>query len=209
MSGASSPIRRAVPRVPRPASTRARLRPTTSFEQLCVRAYSTTSAAASLPESIDGPRAEFLRQLDGAQYPLALRGRKPLQRRRLDVDRRPFDAELRGEPRGAAHDVLAAGAGTDAAQQRVLGLPDALDRLVGAVGLDVVLHAIGRAAQRELAQRHQVALAEEVLGGALDLLGQVDLAGREPREQIVGGDVDQHDFVGLVEEGIGHRLPDA
>ncbi len=38
--------------------------------------------------------------------------------------------------------------------------------------------------------------------------GHVDLAGLEPRQQVVGGDVDQHHFVGLVEERVGDGLPD-
>ena len=79
----------------------------------------------------------------------------------------------------------------------------------GAIRLDVVLDAIGGAAQRELAQRHEVALAEEVARGALDLLGQVDLARLEAREQLVGRNVDQHHLVGLVEERVGHGFPDA
>ena len=155
-----------------------------------------------------GLRAELLRELHRPQDPLALACGKPLQRGRLDVDGRPFDAELRREARGAAHDVVAARAGPDAAEQRVLGLPDALDRLVRPVRLHVVFHAVGRAAQREFAQRHQVALAEEVARGPLDLLGQVHLAGREPRQQVVGRHVDHHDLVGLVEDRVGHGLPD-
>ena len=36
---------------------------------------------------------------------------KPLQRRCLDIGRRPFDSELIREPRRAAHHVFAAGSG--------------------------------------------------------------------------------------------------
>ncbi len=153
-------------------------------------------------------RAELLRELHRSQHALALRRRESLQGGCLDVDGGPLDAELRREPRGAAHDVVPARARTDAAQQRRLGLPDVRDRLVRPVRLDVVLDPIGGAAQRELAQRHQVAFAEEVARRPLDLLGNVDLAGLEPREQVVGRDVDQHHFVGVVEERVGHRFPD-
>ena len=153
-----------------------------------------------------GPRAEIAGELDDLEDLLAVARREALERGRLDVRRRPLDAELRRESRGVADHVVAAAARPDAAQERRLRLPHALDRLVGAIGLHVVLDAVGRAAQRELAQRHQVALAEEVARGALDLLGQVDLAGLQPREQVVGGDVDEHHLVGLVEEEIGHRL---
>ena len=82
-----------------------------------------------------------------------------------------------------------------------------MDRLVGAICLNVFLDPIGRAAQRELAQRHQVALAEEVARCALDLFGKIDLAGLEPRQQLVGRDVDQNDIVGVVEKRVGDGFP--
>ena len=153
-------------------------------------------------------RAQLLGQLDRPQDPFTLHRGQPLQIGRFDVNRGPLDAELGREPRGAADDVVAPGVRSDAAQQRRFGLPDALDRLVRAVGLDIVLDAIGGAAQRELAQRHQVALAEEIARRALDLFRNVDLAGLEPREQIVGRNIDQHHFVGIVEERVRNRLPD-
>ena len=147
-------------------------------------------------------------ELDRAQDALALRRGQPLQCGRLDVDGGPLDAELGGEARRAPHEVVAPGARTDAAQERCFGLPDAVDRLVRAIGLDVVLDAVRGAAQRELAQRHQVALAEEVARRALDLLGKVHLAGLEAGEQIVGGNVDQHHLVGIVEERVRNGFPD-
>jgi len=98
---------------------------------------------------------------------------------------------------------------TYAAQDGCLGLPYLADRLGRAVRLHVVLDAVGGAAQGELAQGHQVALAEEIARGALDLLGNVDLARFQPGDQLVGRDVHQHDLVGDVEEGVGHRLPHA
>ena len=72
-----------------------------------------------------------------------------------------------------------------------------------AVAPHLRVDALGRAAQRELAQREEVALAEEVLHGALGLLGQVDLALAQPLQQVVRRKVDQHDFVGLVEHRSG------
>ena len=76
-----------------------------------------------------------------------------------------------------------------------------------AIDLNVFLDAIGGAAQRELAQRHEIALAEEISRRALDLLGHVDLARLEALQQLVGGHVDQHDVVGLVEKRIGNGFP--
>ena len=162
MSGASSPTRRAMPRVHGHQRARA-ARPTTTLRAVVRRARSRRSPPpGSPPERIAVRGAESCASFTARRMRSRSRARQPLQRRRLDVDRRPLDAELRGEARRAAHDVLAAGVRADAAQQRRLGLPHALDRLVGAIRLHVVLDAVGGAAQRELAQRDQVALAEEV-----------------------------------------------
>ena len=54
-----------------------------------------------------------------------------------------------------------------------------------------------RATQRELAQRDQVAVPEEVLAGALRLLGHVDLSLAQSLQQLLGRDVDQLHLVGL------------
>ena len=88
-------------------------------------------------------------------------------------------------------------------------LPDGRDGALAAVLAHLVVDAVRGAAQRELAQRDQVALAEEILDGALGLLRQVDLALAQALQQLVGRQVDQHHFVGLVEHVVGHRLPDA
>ena len=70
------------------------------------------------------------------------------------------------------------------------------------------VHALGGAAQRELAQSDQVALAEEVLDGLLSLLGHVHLAVLEALEELVGRQIDQLDLVGLLEYRIRHGLAD-
>ena len=67
--------------------------------------------------------------------------------------------------------------------------------------------AIGRAPERNLAQRQQVALAEEAFGGDTGLLRVIDLACLEARQEVIRWQVDQLDFVGLVEYAIGDGLP--
>ena len=52
-------------------------------------------------------------------------------------------------------------------------------------------------------------MRKKFAGRALGLLRQVDLAGLQPLEQLVGRQVDHHHLVGLVEQPVGHRLPDA
>ena len=101
-----------------------------------------------------GLRTELVRALHRLQNAFALGRRQSLKLRRLDVNRGPFDTDSIGEPRCAPHHVLAPRIRTDAAQHRRFGLPDALDRLRGSVGLNVFFDAIGGAAERELAQRH-------------------------------------------------------
>ena len=69
-------------------------------------------------------------------------------------------------------------------------------------GLDALRHA----AQRELAQGDQIRFAEEPLDGGADLLRDVDFAGVQTRDEIVGRQIDELDLVGLVENAIGQRL---
>ncbi|EWS54666.1 hypothetical protein X551_02511 [Methylibium sp. T29] len=151
-------------------------------------------------------RAQLAGELHRLQDALALRGRQALQRRCLDVDRVPGHRELLRQARGTAHHVVGVVARPDAAQQRGLGLPHRRDGLLDAIGLHVVLDAVGGAPQRQLAQRHQVALAEEVPDRPLRLRRQVDLAGLEPLDQLVGRRVDQYNLVGAIEEGVGQGL---
>ena len=94
----------------------------------------------------------------------------------------------------------------DAHQQPLARRPGLADALLGHVAAHLRVHPLGRAAERQLAQRDQVALPEEALDRAARLLGDVDLALAEPLLQDVGRDVHQLDLVGPLEHGVGHRL---
>ena len=61
-----------------------------------------------------------------------------------------------------------------------------------AVAAHLRIDAVGGAAQREFAQREQVALAEEVSDRALRLFGKIDLAILEALQQVVGRQIDEH-----------------
>ena len=54
----------------------------------------------------------------------------------------------------------------------------------------------------------QVLVLEEVLERPGDLVGRVDLAGAQPLEQVLDGEVEVHDLVGLLEEAVGDGLAD-
>ena len=73
----------------------------------------------------------------------------------------------------------------------------------------LLVDPLGGAAQRQLAQRGQVARREIVLQRPLGLLGHIDLAFLQPLDQIVGREVDQLDRVGAVEDRVGHGLAHA
>ena len=67
--------------------------------------------------------------------------------------------------------------------------------------------ALGRAAQRELAQRDEVALLERSSRArARRLLGDVDLALVQALEELVDRQIDDAHLVRLVEHRVGHRL---
>ena len=123
----------------------------------------------------------------------------------------PAGAQLPGQPRRAAHHVVALGARADAGQQRRPGFPDCVNRLFDAVRPHVILDAVGRAAQRQFAQGDQVPFAEKIARGAFGLLFLVDLAAFQARQQFVGGDIDQYHFIGQVKYRVRHGFgnPDA
>ena len=139
MSGARLPMRRAVARCHGHRDA-LRLRPTISFEQLY--GDTTASAAASLPVSIDVAR-EFLRQLHRGERSRSAAAAVAAARG-VSTYTAAQSTPSCAASRGAAHQVRYQwGIGADAAQQRILGLPDALDRLVGAIRLHVVFHPVG------------------------------------------------------------------
>src|SRR5882672_6154844 len=71
------------------------------------------------------------------------------------------------------------------------------------LALRTTVDAVGRGAQRQLAQRDEVALAEEILDRVARLLGDVHLARLQPLEQHVGRRVDHHHLVCALEYAVG------
>ena len=80
------------------------------------------------------------------------------------------------------------------------------------MGAHVVDHLLvdplRRAAQRQLAQRRQIAGLEIVAHRPLRLLGQVDLAFLQALGEILGREIDDLDLIGAVDDRIRHRLAD-
>ncbi len=86
------------------------------------------------------------------------------------------------------------------------GRPRHADPLGRAIAVHRRVDTLGGLAQRQFAQRDQVALAEEVVERDAHALGHVDLALAQPLQQVVGRQVDQLDFVGRLEHRVGHGL---
>ena len=104
---------------------------------------------------------------------LARRRIDPLLRRRIDEHRMPGQIGLRGQARRAAHHRLAAFTRADAGQQRIARGPYRLAQRAAlgraAPVLHLRVHPVSGTAQRQLAQRNQVALAKKMGGRAFGL----------------------------------------
>ena len=122
-------------------------------------------------------------------------------RARLDVERGPRRVQAVGQALGVAHEARGARVLADADQNALARRPRARDGARLHLLEQLLVDALGGAAQRQLAQRGQVGRREVVLERALGLLGDVDLALLQPLDQVVGREVDELDGVGAVEDG--------
>ena len=104
---------------------------------------------------------------------------------RLDMERRPRRMQPVGQALGIAHEARSARILADADQDALARRPGPGDGMRLHVGEQLLVDALGGAAQGELAQRRQIARREVVLERALGLLGDVDLALLQPLDQVV------------------------
>ena len=132
-----------------------------------------------------------------------------LQPRRLDVDGGPVGLHPRGDARAGADRPLGVRARAHADDDPLRDRPRRLDALVGPVLAHLPVDAFRRAAERHLAQRDQVALAEEILQRACRRLRHVHLALVQALDELVRREVDELHLVRVVEHVVRHRLPDA
>jgi len=85
--------------------------------------------------------------------------------------------------------------------------PWPVDGIGAHVFLQLRIDPVGGGAHGQFAQRGQVALGKEVLHRPRDLVLNIDLACAQPFDQLFGGQVDQLDFVGFLEDGVRHGFP--
>ena len=150
-----------------------------------------------------GFRAQLLGKVEGEEgrFPFLLR--EPAQLRRFHIDRVPARIELSGQAGGSTHHGFAVRRRANRRQKGFAGFPHRPDRLAAAVDLHFIVDPLGRPPQGQLTQGDQIALAEKMMDGAGRLLWQVDLAFPQAFQELVGRQVDEHDFVGFVEQAIG------
>ena len=143
-------------------------------------------------------------QLGGeGQRLLQLGGALPLA---VDVHHQPGQLPALGEAVAVTHQggaVLIPDADHQLAPQRQCGLAGGLP-----LQLQIPLHVAGGGLHCQLPQGGQVVEGEEGLQGGLGLVGHIDLALLEAAEQLLGGEVYQHQAVGLQQHLIRQGLLD-
>ena len=160
--------------------------------------------ASSAARQGDRLAAERLREPQRVRDAVALLLR-PLQAApRLHVECRERRMQPVRQSLGIAYQAGSARVFAHTDQDALSRRPRTGDRMGLHVGEQLLVHALGRTAQRQLAQRCQVAGREVVLQRALCLLGDVDLAFLEPLDEIVRRQVDELDGVGAVEDRVRH-----
>ena len=126
--------------------------------------------------------------------------------RRLDIERDPARLQPVGGAPRIADQAGRARMLVDADQDALARRPRPGDGMGLHVGQHLVVDPLRGAAQRQLAQRRQVAFGEIMVERALRHFRHIDLAFGQALDQVLGREVDQLDLVGLVDHVVGQRL---
>ena len=151
-------------------------------------------------------RTERLGKLERLQHAIARFARQAHEMRRLDIHGHPFGVQRIGHAPRGAHEAFGQRIGSDANQDAFAGRPRFADRVVLAIFAHRRIDAIRRRAQRELAQRDEIAFAEKRTQRVTHFFVDVNLAFAQTLEQFVRRQIDQLDFVGAVEHLVRHGL---
>ena len=157
----------------------------------------------------DGLAAKRLGEAQRVGDAVALFVRKLQAAPALDIERQPWAMQTIRQPLGVAHQPGAARVLADADQNAFARRPWALDGVRLHFGEQLLVDAVGGAAQSEFAQRREIGRRKEMLERALGLPGDVDFSFFQSLDQIVRRQVDQFDGVGAIEHRVRHRLAHA
>ncbi len=147
-------------------------------------------------------------QAEGLRQPLAVLSREPTPPRRFNGGDQPLRVQPGGQATPRADQLGSQRSGAHADHDALRRRPSAGDGVVSHVILHLLVHAIGGPAEGELPQGDEVPLSEEVVDGLFGLPWDIDLALRQALQELVGGQIDQRDLVGAVQDRIGDRLAD-
>ena len=165
--------------------------------------------ARACPGQPDDLPAERLGQPQVRVQAIAVRSGHRERARRFHVGRDPRRAQPGRHPPPAADQASGGRARPDADQDALPGRPGRADPVLVPIGRDLGVDPLRGPPQRQLAQRQQVAAAEEAVHRAARLFRQVHLPLAEPLQELFRRQVDQLGFVRAVQHGVGHRLAHA
>ncbi|MDT4822712.1 hypothetical protein FQZ97_559230 [compost metagenome] len=123
----------------------------------------------------------------------------------IHMHQRPRQVPPFGHPAGVAHQPLGIARAIHADQQA----PAHGRRLAALLAIamrEVGIHSCGGGLHRQFAQGGEVGLAEEGIDGGAGLLRNVHLAFAQALQQLARRQVDQEDFVGILQHPVRHRF---
>ena len=155
-----------------------------------------------------GFRPQLLGQAEGVHYPVAVGFGQPQVGRGLNIDSQPFRPQPRRHAPGRPYQPGRERTGADAHQHALGRRPCLRNRVRRPVDLHLGVDPVSRTAQGQFPQGNQIAFAEEVVEGPSGLLRHIDLALAQTLQQLIGGQVDQFNLIGLIQDGVGHGFTD-
>ena len=125
----------------------------------------------------------------------------------LDIKRRPGGVQTIRQALGIAYQPCGARVFADTDEQALARGPGTRDGTRLHLVEKLLVDALCRAPERELAESGEIGRRKEVLERALGLLRDVDLSLFEALDQVVGGEIDKLDGVGAIEDRVQVRSP--
>ena len=165
-------------------------------------------ARSRTDQTYDGGPERFGQTQVGVEL-VAIGGREGRCTAAFDPGRDPRRAQPGRDPATRADHALGCGRCADADQDPLAERPGRVDRVLAPIREHVGVDAFGGAAQRELAQRQQIAALEESLRRTLRLGAEIDLPLAQAHEEILGLEIDDDDFIGAIHHGVGNRFAHA
>ncbi len=107
---------------------------------------------------------------------------------------------------GRTHDLLRMLVASDTDEKPLGGWPRAVDAALAQLREHLLVDAIRRAPECQLAQCSERAQLEELVEGAPYVLGDVDLSVPKTLQQLFGREIDHDDLIGPFEYPVGDRL---